>query len=108
MDFGLLLGSPGRRGGVMWPFEGFFKMRRVALWIHYFDEFVMFWRVALWLCFGPGRVAVSWHVLACLAKQVSCSAQVARCAQDARALAQDVRKMRARSLCLCGVVLCLV
>ena len=27
--------SFNRRGGVMWPFEGFFKMRRVALWIHY-------------------------------------------------------------------------
>ncbi len=88
---------PVRRGGVVPPFGGFFKMRRVALWIHYFDEFVMFWRVALWLCFGPGRVAVCWRVLACLGVSLCVLAfpkMRARCAQDARALAQDARRLR--------------
>ncbi len=80
------------RGCVIWPFEGFFKMRRVALWIHYFDEFVMFWRVALWLCFGPGRVAVSWRVFACRCVSQDARKMRARCAQEARLL----RKMVAR------------
>ena len=46
-----------------------------------FGEFVMFWRVALWLCFGiwAGSRCVSWRVLAC------------------RCVSQDARKMRARS-----------
>ncbi len=81
--------SHGRRGGVVPPFGGFFKMRRVALWIHYFDEFVMMLRVALLCVFWySGRVAL--RCAAC--RGVSRRVAVCRCVSR-RFLA---RKMLAR------------
>ncbi len=75
----------------MCVFEGFFKMCCVALWLHYFAEFVMIWRVALWLVFWVALrcaacLGVSWRVFAFTrARKMR-----ARCAQEARLL----RKMR--------------